>query len=123
MSCSWIRRHNTVQSPVSPDRYTGFTHILKKFQKYLFLDTGKIILKSIWKHKGSGRANAVLERNEMGGISTFHLKPVRRWWRKRYRFRAGEERTQKQAYPNMTHWFLTKVNNPLHEKDKLFNKQ
>lgn len=57
-----------------------------------FIDIGKTILKSIWKHKGTRRAKTVLKRNKTGGTGMLHLRPMCCWWRKSSRFSRGGER-------------------------------
>lgn len=39
------------------------------------MDIEKIMLKTIWKSEGHRKANAVLEKNKVGGLSLLDLKP------------------------------------------------
>lgn len=62
ISCSWIERLNIKKVSVFPKLIYRSTQFLLKSQQDLFIETGKFILKCIWKCKGSRIAKRILKK-------------------------------------------------------------
>ena len=61
----------TVKMSILPTLIQRFNTFVSKLQQYFFIDKDKIILKFIWKSKGTGIAKTVLLKKEQWEESFF----------------------------------------------------
>lgn len=63
--CSWIRKHNIVMMPIFPKLIYRFKAMPTKIPVELFVGINKLILKCVWKGKGTRISKIIWKRTKL----------------------------------------------------------